>query len=106
MRHGLSLCGPARSVPPPPGTSPNRNDSPPVVRNLPVLPEIYSLPGAEAQLAGDDGNRERILCQDGSDVRRHVVGAFGVVLVGRIAVWDETGEKRLQVTAYTGIGVF
>jgi hypothetical protein len=49
-------------------TSPNRGNHTAVVSNIPVLPEIKRLPGAEAQLCGDYGEGQRVLCQDGSDV--------------------------------------
>src|SRR5690349_12575785 len=62
-----------------------------------VLPEVNTLPRAEAELAIDDRHRERGRRERGLDVRRHVVRPFGVVLVERIAFGDQAIQPALEV---------
>jgi hypothetical protein len=69
-----------------------------------VLEEVDALPGAEGGAAVEDGDREVDLGEDGFEVGRHVVGAFGVVVVGAV-LGDEAIEVGLDVAADGGVGV-
>ena len=64
----------------------------------PVFDEINALPGSERRLAADNRNREMSLCQRSTNVRRHVVDAFGAMLEQRIAVGHQTREEPLQIS--------
>ena len=63
---------------------------------------------AEAELPVEERDAERGLGERRLDVRRHVVGPLGVVLVAHpwlVAVGDKAGEEALQVGPHGGIGV-
>src|SRR5436190_5532732 len=62
-----------------------------------MLPEVDALPGAEREAPVDDRNRQRGLRQCRFDVCGHVVGAFGVVLIERIAFRHESIQPTLEV---------
>lgn len=70
-----------------------------------VLPQENALPGAEQQPAGADGHRHRRIGEHAARVRRHVVGAFGVVAIGGIAVRRPAHGQGFEVAAHVGVGV-
>src|SRR4051812_26912247 len=71
-----------------------------------MLPEVDSLPGAEREAALDDGNADGSLGERRLDVRRHVIRAFGVVLIERIAFRHEPIQPALEILLRRGIGIF
>ena len=70
-----------------------------------VFPEKDALPGSQVAAAAFDGDRERGQGQDRPDVRRHIIGAFAVVLKRRIAVGRQIGGELFQIAANGRIGV-
>src|SRR6185369_3856314 len=70
-----------------------------------VLPEVDPLPGAETEVAVQDGDGERGGGEGRLDVRGHVVRPFGSVGVEGIALGDEAVEPGLQVAAGRRVGV-
>lgn len=74
------------------------------VRSRTVFEKIDTLPGSQRESAIHDGNRELHLCERGFQVGRHVVRAFGIVLVGSV-LRREAVEVRGDVEAHRGIGI-
>src|SRR5512134_3612409 len=70
-----------------------------------VLPEIDPLPLAEGQLLPVNRYRKRASRERGLDVRRHVVRAFGVVAVERIALRHQAVQPALEVALRRRIGI-
>ncbi len=46
------------------------------------------------------------LSQRSTNVRRHVIGAFGAVLEQRIAIGHQARKKPLQIAHDFGVGIF
>jgi membrane protein len=69
-----------------------------------VFPQIHSLPGSQHQLSLADWNVFRRVCERATDVRRHVVGPFVVVLPAPL-FGHELAEVTFEITQYRGIGV-
>jgi len=74
------------------------------VRAAAMLDQIDRLPGSECQFAVQDRDMQRACRQHGLDVRRHIVGTFGVVaptgVLGR-----EPAEHRHEIVEHGGIGI-
>src|SRR5579885_1141342 len=79
--------------------SPHRHDDPPIVRCRSVLPEIDALPRAQLKLTGTDGNHEGSLREHGANVRGHVIGSLGIMLVARIAIRRDAAHEGLEVAS-------
>lgn len=76
------------------------------VRRAAMLEEIYSLPGPKHQPSRDNGNGELRLRERGSDMRRHVVGAFAAMDVTRTILGRDLFEKSFKICPDVGVGVF
>ena len=75
------------------------------VRRAAMLDQIDRLPGSEREPALQHRNLQRRRRQHGLDMRRHVVGAFGVVAPPG-ALGREPAERRHEIVQHRGIGVF
>src|SRR5215210_5143427 len=71
----------------------------------PVLPDVEALPGAEAELAVDDGDGEGDVGERGLDVGGHVVRTLRRVGVEGIALRHQPVEPALQILPRRGIGI-
>lgn len=76
-----------------------------LVRGGAHLPEEDPLPGTEQEPAAGEGDGELAADQDASAVRRHVVGPFDGVGVGRIAIGRPAPRQALEVGADVRVGV-
>src|SRR5438105_11187943 len=70
-----------------------------------MLPQIDALPRAETELAVYRGNGKRGGGKRCLDMRRHVVGSFGIVPVERVALGDEAIEPALEILFRCRIGI-
>ena len=70
-----------------------------------MFPEVDSLPGAKRQFAMDDWDAEINRCERSSNVRRHIIVAFGGVLEESIAIRNEAFEETFEIAPHLGIGV-
>lgn len=77
----------------------------PFMRPTPMLKQINALPGAERHPAVDHGNRQLDLSERRSQVRRHVVGAFVVVIVEARIFRRDSLEECFQIRTYFRRGV-
>jgi hypothetical protein len=77
----------------------------PFMRPTPVLKQIYTLPGSERHSAVDHGDRQLDLRERRSQVRRHIVGAFVVVIVEARVLRCDSLEECFQVRTYFRRGV-
>ena len=76
------------------------------MRHLAMFPNINALPGAERETAADDWDAEVHGGERGSDMGRHIVVAFHVMLEHRAAIAHKAFEKFLEIAAYRRIGIF
>lgn len=72
----------------------------------PVLPEKNALPGAEQQASIGYRDGDGFAGQYRPGMGRHIVIAFLMVAVGRIAIWRPAPGEGFQIGAYRRIGVF
>jgi hypothetical protein len=72
----------------------------PFMRPTPMLKQINALPGSERHPAVDHGNRQLDLSERRSQVRRHVVGAFVVVIVEARIFRRDSLEECFQIRTY------
>lgn len=72
---------------------------------IPMFAQINSLPGAELQPALLDRDAEAAAEEGRLNVRRHVVGPFQSVLVGKVLGGDG-GEDPFEVVPDIAVGVF
>ena len=70
-----------------------------------VFPKIDALPGAEQQFAILYRDAERTAGDDVAAMRSHVVDAFVIVPIGRVAVGRPTSGQRFEIVPYRWIGV-
>src|SRR5687767_7222558 len=106
MSQRLSTCCSSGPVSTPTMLSGNVNNQLPPGTAPAVLPQVDALPGAERKPAARNWNGKRTAGQCGLDMRRHVVGTFGVVLVERIAFGDKALQPALEVALRRRVGVF
>jgi len=71
-----------------------------------MLPQIDSLPGAEAEPPVDDWDGERGRSEGRLDMRWHVVRPFRGVRGDRIVLGDEPIQPRLEIALCGRIGIF
>ena len=70
-----------------------------------MLEYIDSLPRPQSHPAANDRDREIGLGQRGSDVRGHVIRAFGVMAITGIVLGSEPLKEIGKIQSYIGIGV-
>lgn len=75
------------------------------VRSTPMFEQINTLPGSERRPAVDHGYRQLNLSERSSQVRRHIVGAFVVVVVEIRVFRGDSLEECFQIRTYFRRGV-
>ncbi len=81
-----------------------QHDFPPV-RTSPVLDQVNPLPRSKRQIAIEDGDLQRGRRQHGLDVRRHIIGTFGVV-APPCMLRGQPIECGRQIHQHRRIGIF
>ena len=71
-----------------------------------VFEQVDSLPGPEQQAAAGEGNGQRNAGQQRTRMGGHVVVAFEIVAIARIAIGRPALQQRFEVAAHRRIGVF
>jgi hypothetical protein len=70
------------------------------MRPAAMLEQVNALPGAERRLAVHDRNRQLNLRQRRAQMRRHVVGAFVIVLITSLLFRRQLLEECFQIGAH------
>ena len=71
-----------------------------------MFPQIDALPCTQSAMSICDGNGEVHICEDGANMRRHVVRTLLTVLEHRIAIGYQPDHKGFEIAAYRRVGVF
>ena len=77
----------------------------PFVWRVAVFPQVNPLPGPQDEAALDKRDREIHHGQSASDMRGHVVVAFGGVDKQRITVRNKPREKALQIATHIRVSI-
>ena len=72
---------------------------------LPVFPQVYPLPGAEAAAAAGDRQRQVGMREDRAHMGRHIIRSFRHMLEQVITIRHKTHHETLQVGSHVGVGV-
>ena len=77
-----------------------------IAAGMAVFPKENPLPGSQGEFSFDDRDREGSRGQRSLDMRRHIVGAFGGMLVERVLLGDQPVHPLFQIAQDGRVGIF